>query len=383
MLRSGGGVYGEAASAGSGVSGLGGNGGSFTSSVPNGTGVVGKVTGAGDGVRGEAGAGGVGVRGVAPVSGWAGQFAGNVDVQGYLRLGFVTGPPPDQACDQDSEFGRLVVNNYGNSYGRLLWVCLAGWMDRFFAAALDAPGGKSARWGRWCRHGDPHSSPAGGGSSACLKKPSRQPRRHSEGRPVPSLPAPEPRLARGRPLPVAEYAYEAKWDGFRAIVSTVERLRVRKQRGWEMVEIVPEYTELAGCMIGAVHQLPTGSVTLLFTDIEGSTAAGRAGQRGLPRPLAEHRRVLREAFAARRRRGGHAGRCVSSRSAMRPMRPGGRRRSAPGPVTVRMGCIRGAAPDGRGLRRATTSTVPPASPRRGTADRWSCRRRRVRSSTAS
>ena len=45
-------------------------------------------------------------------------------------------------------------------------------------------------------------------------------------------------------------------------------------------------------------ELPSGTVTLLFTDIEGSTAlAQRAGDRW-PGLLAEHNRILREAFAA-------------------------------------------------------------------------------------
>jgi predicted ATPase/class 3 adenylate cyclase/Tfp pilus assembly protein PilF len=45
-------------------------------------------------------------------------------------------------------------------------------------------------------------------------------------------------------------------------------------------------------------ELPSGTVTLLFTDIEGSTAlAERAGERW-PGLLAAHNRILREAFAA-------------------------------------------------------------------------------------
>jgi len=46
------------------------------------------------------------------------------------------------------------------------------------------------------------------------------------------------------------------------------------------------------------RELPSGTVTLLFTDVEGSTAlAERAGDRW-PGLLAEHNRILREAFAA-------------------------------------------------------------------------------------
>jgi ATP-dependent DNA ligase len=33
-----------------------------------------------------------------------------------------------------------------------------------------------------------------------------------------------------------DFAYEVKWDGFRAIVSTEGSLRVRSRRGWDMTE---------------------------------------------------------------------------------------------------------------------------------------------------
>jgi hypothetical protein len=42
-------------------------------------------------------------------------------------------------------------------------------------------------------------------------------------------------LARSGRLPTpGEWAYEVKWDGFRAIVSTERELRVRSRRGWNM-----------------------------------------------------------------------------------------------------------------------------------------------------
>jgi bifunctional non-homologous end joining protein LigD len=50
---------------------------------------------------------------------------------------------------------------------------------------------------------------------------------------------PEPMLARSGRLPAScDYAYEVKWDGFRAIVSTEGELRVRSRRGWDMTEHV-------------------------------------------------------------------------------------------------------------------------------------------------
>jgi ATP-dependent DNA ligase len=52
-------------------------------------------------------------------------------------------------------------------------------------------------------------------------------------------------LARSGRLPVpGDYAYEVKWDGFRAIVSTESGLRVRSRRGWNMTELLPELAAL-------------------------------------------------------------------------------------------------------------------------------------------
>src|SRR5207247_2182519 len=41
-------------------------------------------------------------------------------------------------------------------------------------------------------------------------------------------------------LPRGDYAFEVKWDGFRAIVSTKDGLQVRSRRGWNMPKLVPE-----------------------------------------------------------------------------------------------------------------------------------------------
>jgi ATP-dependent DNA ligase len=52
-------------------------------------------------------------------------------------------------------------------------------------------------------------------------------------------------LARSGPLPSrGDWAYEVKWDGFRAIVSTEVELRVRSRRGWDMTGLVPELSAL-------------------------------------------------------------------------------------------------------------------------------------------
>jgi bifunctional non-homologous end joining protein LigD len=52
-------------------------------------------------------------------------------------------------------------------------------------------------------------------------------------------------LARSGKLPTrGEWAYEVKWDGFRAIVSTEGPLRVRSCRGLDMTPLVLEFSEL-------------------------------------------------------------------------------------------------------------------------------------------
>ena len=57
-------------------------------------------------------------------------------------------------------------------------------------------------------------------------------------------------LARSGRLPTSgDFAYEVKWDGFRAIVSTEGPLRVRSRRGWDMTEHV-----------GFLSQLPVHAV---------------------------------------------------------------------------------------------------------------------------
>jgi bifunctional non-homologous end joining protein LigD len=52
-------------------------------------------------------------------------------------------------------------------------------------------------------------------------------------------------LSRSGPLPYGQgWSYEPKWDGFRAIVSTLDGLSVRSRRGWQMRQRVPELADL-------------------------------------------------------------------------------------------------------------------------------------------
>jgi predicted ATPase len=114
----------------------------------------------------------------------------------------------------------------------------------------------------------------------------------------------------------------------------------------------------------SVRDLPTGIVTLLFTDIEGSTQLIEAlGERGYVEALAEHRRLLRQSVAAH---GGvevdtqgdaflyafaHPGEALAAAAL-------GQDALAPGPIRVRMGlhtgelALTGEGYAGRELHRA-------------------------------
>ena len=68
-------------------------------------------------------------------------------------------------------------------------------------------------------------------------------------------------LARSGRLPSSgDYAYEVKWDGFRAIVSTEEALRVRSRRGWDMTPHVGFLADLP------VHAVLDGELVALDDD---------------------------------------------------------------------------------------------------------------------
>ena len=57
-------------------------------------------------------------------------------------------------------------------------------------------------------------------------------------------------LLRPGPIPRGEgWAFELKYDGFRAIVSTEGDLRVRSRRGWNMTTHVPELRELSAGLV--------------------------------------------------------------------------------------------------------------------------------------
>jgi bifunctional non-homologous end joining protein LigD len=57
-------------------------------------------------------------------------------------------------------------------------------------------------------------------------------------------------LSRQGDLPQgSRWAFEVKWDGFRAIVSTEDGLRVRSRRGWNMTDALPELRALPSGLV--------------------------------------------------------------------------------------------------------------------------------------
>ena len=51
-------------------------------------------------------------------------------------------------------------------------------------------------------------------------------------------------LARAGAIPSGDYAFELKWDGFRAIVSRNGDFRVNSRRGWNMTPLLPDLADL-------------------------------------------------------------------------------------------------------------------------------------------
>lgn len=61
---------------------------------------------------------------------------------------------------------------------------------------------------------------------------------------------PSPMLCRPGPLPeFGRWSFEVKWDGFRALVSRRDGLRVRSRRGWTMTSLLPELEELPSGLV--------------------------------------------------------------------------------------------------------------------------------------
>src|SRR5688572_32844729 len=67
---------------------------------------------------------------------------------------------------------------------------------------------------------------------------------------LPVLRLPAPMRSRPGPLPVgAGWSFEPKYDGFRAVISTENGLRVRSRRGWDMTPALPELENLPAGLV--------------------------------------------------------------------------------------------------------------------------------------
>ena len=70
-------------------------------------------------------------------------------------------------------------------------------------------------------------------------------------------------LARTGPLPTrGRWAYEVKWDGFRAIVRSGDDFRVRSRRGWDMTGLAPELEALPDGRLRPASWSPSTTASL-------------------------------------------------------------------------------------------------------------------------
>jgi bifunctional non-homologous end joining protein LigD len=129
-------------------------------------------------------------------------------------------------------------------------------------------------------------------------------------------PLPAPMLLKPATFPLGSgYSYELKWDGFRAIVSTEESLRVRTRRGREIAPQLPELEALPPGLVldgelvafdndgrpsfaaisdRLLHRRSRASVTFVAFDV-----LVRDGATLLERPFVERRAVLEDLELAR------------------------------------------------------------------------------------
>ncbi len=113
---------------------------------------------------------------------------------------------------------------------------------------------------------------------------------------------PEPMLARSGPIPArGQWAFEVRWDGFRALVST-RPYRVRSRRGWDMTPFLPEFAELRPHGVYDAELIALGDegrpdFPLVMRAAAASTIAHPARAHGLRRPGAARARPAHGAVA--------------------------------------------------------------------------------------
>jgi bifunctional non-homologous end joining protein LigD len=114
-------------------------------------------------------------------------------------------------------------------------------------------------------------------------------------------------LARsGRPPASGDFAYEVKWDGLRAILSTEGPLPVRSRRGWNMTEHlqflvhIPVRVVLDGELV-AFDEDGKPDFPLVYERVLHGAPDDRADLHRVRRPERRGRDMTREAYSERRR----------------------------------------------------------------------------------
>src|SRR5919204_3748727 len=140
-------------------------------------------------------------------------------------------------------------------------------------------------------------------------------------------------LARSGQLPTrGGWAFEPKWDGFRALVRSGDDYEVRSRRGWRMGDLLPEFATLpvTGVFDGELGRLRPRRPPLLRAPVSAGAPARHRRLRNVDRLRRARTRRRADASAAVRRTQGDSR--VAGVRARLPRMPALRRR--PGALGV-------------------------------------------------
>ena len=159
---------------------------------------------------------------------------------------------------------------------------------------------------------------------------------------LPFDPPIEPMLAKAvDALPSDDgWLFEPKWDGFRAIVSTVDGLSVRSRRGWQMRQKLPELPGESAVDVAGGARLCCPETVVSARDealddrLEGVRFGGGERLELLALPWPRRRRASRD------RAGGDTGRDADQSRALQQVAPRDRARGMP----LLLGCLHGTPP---------------------------------------
>src|SRR5437660_7441428 len=80
------------------------------------------------------------------------------------------------------------------------------------------------------------------------------------------------------------------------ILSPIVAVDNHRQESYHLADLMDTSQPLATQSVSAMSSLPTGTVTFLFTDIEGSTQLWQRFPEAMPAALARHHATLRNAI---------------------------------------------------------------------------------------